>query len=135
MLRNKTEKAVEIKYNSIVVVVEPNGSVDVRDFRVPSNPVLINACEKHICKKNPGVFDVFTSEQQTELKKETFDKINALESEIEGLKKQLDAANKAKEVAQKEALKYSNELTGALEQIKGLKEDVKNVKAKLKAAQ
>lgn len=135
MLKNISDAKVEAKYNSILITVDPGGILDVRDFRVSSNPAHIDMVEKQIIRKNPGAFESFKSEAQVEIKKETFDRIKALEAENEELKKQLVVANKAKEAAEKEARKSSNELTGALDQVKALKEDVKELKAKLKAAQ
>lgn len=143
MLINKTERSVQIRYNSKIIAVEPGQKLDVRDFDVANKDV--RGCEKHIMLKNIGIFDltedkndgVVSKEMQEELKA-TKDLLETEQKNLADLQKvndqlteKLSAMSGEVEEAKKSVLSMKKEVTKAKQEKKDAEEEVEGLRLQL----
>ncbi|MCA9409361.1 MAG: hypothetical protein KC733_11780 [Candidatus Omnitrophica bacterium] len=143
MLKNITEKELNIKYNGKVVSVKKGESIDVRDFDISNKDVL--SVEKHLMIKNPGVFkqekslggskkDEEIAEENEVLRKkndELIKEVASLRGVNEELSNKHDAAQGEIQSLKETANSLKAETDNALSKLEGLEKEVEKLREQL----
>lgn len=139
MLINKTENAVNIKYNGKILTIESGAKLDVRDFDTANKDV--RSVEKHIINKNPGIFDVtndkadvVTKEAMQELKdlKKAVGERDAKIAELQSAFDNLNAKHSASASEVSEAQKANASIKAEFDRISAANKDLEDEVEKLR---
>lgn len=133
-LKNISKKAERIKYNGVEVLVEPDATVDVRDFNIHNNEVM--AVEDILSNKHRDENGAKIFEHSKTISNMTDAQINA---EIERLKQELEFSNteslaKDKDLESQavEIEKYKDEAAKDAKKIEKLEKKVETLEEKIK---
>lgn len=137
MLKNKTEQTIKLVYNGIDKEVPPGGKIDVRDFDISigqntSVKELVPKVEKHIVKKNPGLFEIVPDDSLVAINKDAADELAVLKRKIDELQKAVSSERSVNLENSKKLAEQAEEINGFEAKEMSLKSKVKKLEADIK---
>jgi chromosome segregation ATPase len=133
MLIFKGAEEKTIRFNGIAVVVNKGDSLDVRDFNVINDE--IKPTEKHIMKKNAGLFEQTETKNTNVNSAKLVEEISDLKAENEQLKKMHESIKRSADKNVEKIAQMAEEINGFGEKESGYKNKIRALEAKIKDMQ